>query len=138
MTTESRKVAGLVLISMPSILYGGYFLLSILSGEQEALGLTEFQKAMLRAGHAHAGVLVILAILAQVLIDFTSLSGIWRWVVRLSFVLAGLLISFGFFASAIGVGRTAPNEAIVMIYAGMAVLTLGMVGLGLGLFRSAA
>jgi uncharacterized membrane protein len=138
MTTESRKVAGLVLISMPSILYGGYFLLSILSGEQEALGLTEFQKAMFRAGHAHAGVLVILAILAQVLIDFTSLSGIWRWVVRLSFVLAGLLISFGFFASAIGVGRTVPNEAIVMIYAGMAVLTLGMVGLGLGLFRSAA
>jgi uncharacterized membrane protein len=123
---------------MPSILYGGYFLLSILSGEQEALGLTEFQKAMFRAGHAHAGVLVILAILAQVLIDFTSLSGIWRWVVRLSFVLAGLLISFGFFASAIGVGRTVPNEAIVMIYAGMAVLTLGMVGLGLGLFRSAA
>jgi hypothetical protein len=53
-------------------------------------------------------------------------------------VLAGLLISFGFFASAIGVGRTVPNEAIVMIYAGMAVLTLGMVGLGLGLFRSAA
>jgi len=136
MTSESRKVAGLILISMPSIIYGGYFLLSILIGEQEALELTDFQKAMFRAGHAHAGVLVILAILAQVLVDQTSLSGIWKWVVRLSFVLAGLVISLGFFASAMGGGRTTPNGAIVLIYAGMMILTVGMVGLGLGLFRS--
>ncbi|MFM8787594.1 MAG: hypothetical protein ACKOHH_06730 [Bacteroidota bacterium] len=138
MTTESRKVAGLILISMPSIIYGGYFLLSILIGQQDALGLTDFQKAMFRAGHAHAGVLVILAILAQVLVDQTSLSGIWKWVVRLSFVFAGLFISMGFFASAMGVGRTTPNGAIVLIYVGMAILTVGMLGLGLGLFRSKA
>ena len=41
-------------------------MLKILSG-QANLPLTDFQKSMFRAGHAHAGVLVILAILAQFL-----------------------------------------------------------------------
>jgi len=138
MTIETRKVIGIILIGMPSIVYGGYFLLSILSGEQEALGLTDFQKAMFRAGHAHAGVLVVLSLVAQILVDYARLSTVWRWVVRLSFVLAGFLVCFGFFASAMGVGRTVPNEAIVLIYVGMAILTVGMLGLGLGLFRSTA
>ncbi len=49
-----------------------FFLLGLLSGQYEELQLTEFQKAMFRAGHAHAGVLVILSLVAQLFVEHTS------------------------------------------------------------------
>ena len=62
MTPVSKLMCGIILLTVPTIEYGGYFLLSILSGKQK-IALTDFQKSMFRAGHAHAGVLVILALL---------------------------------------------------------------------------
>ena len=128
-------MSGFILIAVPSIAYGGYFLLTILSGEQEALKLTEFQKSMFRAGHAHAGVLVILSLLAQLFTDHAVLSDTWKWVVRVSFPLASILVSLGFFASAIGSGVTRPTDLIAILYAGIAVLVFALVTLGIGLLR---
>jgi hypothetical protein len=59
MTDATKLIAGLLLITVPTIEFGGTFLLSIVSGKHPEL--TEFQRSMFRAGHAHAGVLVILA-----------------------------------------------------------------------------
>ena len=74
MTIEGRKLSGYILITVPSIIYGGYFLLGVLSGEHDDLALIEFQKSMFRAGHAHAGVLVILSLLIQLFTDYAYLS----------------------------------------------------------------
>jgi hypothetical protein len=60
MTRITKKISGFILLSVPTIIYGGYFLLTALSGQQEHLQLTDFQKSMFRAGHAHAGVLLII------------------------------------------------------------------------------
>jgi hypothetical protein len=60
MSYITKLLCGIILITIPTIQYGGYFLLQILSGKHQNLGLNEFQKAMFRASHAHAGVLVIL------------------------------------------------------------------------------
>lgn len=96
MTSEARKISGYILLSVPTIIYGGYFLLTVLSGQQEHLQLTDFQKSMFRAGHAHAGVLVILALVVQLFTDYTSLSNRWKWVARLSFPISAITISSGF------------------------------------------
>jgi hypothetical protein len=56
MTNKTRITSGYILLSVPTIIYGGYFLLSVMSGQHQELALTEFQKSMFRAGHAHAGV----------------------------------------------------------------------------------
>ena len=72
MTTETKKTSGIIILTVPTIVYGGYFLLTILSGQHGELGLTDFQKSMFRAGHAHAGVLVILALVAQLFVDQTA------------------------------------------------------------------
>jgi len=85
MTNEARKISGYILLTVPTIIYGGYFLLNVLSGQQEHLQLTDFQKSMFRAGHAHAGVLVILALLIQLFADHATLSYAWKWIARLSF-----------------------------------------------------
>lgn len=128
-------MSGLILITVPSIVYGGYFLLTILSGEQEALQLTEFQTSMFRAGHAHAGVLVILSLLAQLFTDHAGLSETWKWVVRVSFPLAAILVSLGFFAAAIGSRVTQPTSLIAILYAGIAMLVFALATLGIGLMR---
>lgn len=135
MTNEAKKTSGYILLSVPTIIYGGYFLLTVLSGQQEHLQLTDFQKSMFRAGHAHAGVLVILALLAQLFADHGSLSNSWKWVVRLSFPISAITISLGFFAAAIGTQITEPTGLIFILYIGIAILTLGLVTLGIGLIR---
>src|SRR5690606_39408444 len=101
MTNEARKISGYILLSVPTIIYGGYFLLFVLSGQQEHLQLTDFQKSMFRAGHAHAGVLVILALVVQLFADHASLSNGWKRIARLSFPISAINNSLSYFAASI-------------------------------------
>ena len=135
MTSEAKKISGYILLSVPTIIYGGYFLLTVLSGQQEHLQLTDFQKSMFRAGHAHAGVLVILALVVQLFADHVSLSNGWKWIVRLSFPISAIAISSGFFAAAVGNQITKPTDLIVILYAGIVILILVLLTLGVGLIR---
>jgi Ni,Fe-hydrogenase I cytochrome b subunit len=135
MTNEARKISGIILLSVPTIIYGGYFLLTVLSGQQEHLELTDFQKSMFRAGHAHAGVLVILALLVQLFADHISLSNSWKWIARLSFPISAITISLGFFAAAIGKQINEPTYLIAILYVGIGVLLLGLLTLGIGLMK---
>ena len=50
-----------------------------------------------RAGHAHAGVIVILSLVCQILADSAFLSSPLVWLVRIGVPLAAILISAGFF-----------------------------------------
>ena len=135
MTTETKKTSGIIILTVPTIVYGGYFLLTVLSGQHNELGLTDFQKAMFRAGHAHAGVLVILALVAQLFVDQTNLNNTWKRIVRITMPLAAILISGGFFAAASGQGLIQPNNLIAILYAGIAVFVTGLVTLGVGLLK---
>lgn len=135
MTNEARKISGFIMLSVPTIIYGGYFLLTVLSGQQEHMQLTDFQKSMFRAGHAHAGVLVILALIAQLFADHVSLSNTWRWVARLLFPISAIVISFGFFAAAIGSNITQPTNLIYILYLGIVLLIIASVTLGVGLIK---
>ena len=135
MTDEAKKISGYILLSVPTIIYGGYFLLTVLSGQQDQLQFTDFQKSMFRAGHAHAGVLVILALVVQILADHVTLSNRWKWFARLSFPVSAVAISSGFFAAAIGRQIHEPTGLIFILYAGIVILTLGLLTLGIGLIR---
>ena len=106
MTYDAKLMAGIILITIPGIQYGGYFLLRVLSGGHQQLELNGFQKAMFRAGHAHAGVLVILSLICQLLADEATLPIGLTWFVRAGVPAAALLISGGFFFSATGKGIT--------------------------------
>ena len=55
---------------------------------------------MFRAGHAHAGVLVILSLVCQLLADAASPAPDWAlWIARLGTPIAAVLIPMGFFLS---------------------------------------
>ena len=133
LSDASRIVAGVVLLTVVTIEFGGYFMTKIVRGQ---VPMTDFQKSFARAGHAHAGVLVTLSLICLVLADATDLTGFWGWVARLGVPLAAILMSGGFFASSAGKGVTQPNQAMVILWAGAACLAAGTLTLGLGLLLS--
>ena len=97
MSDETRIMVGLAFISLPTIAFGGYFLLSILKRAAGTEGITETQRDYFRAGHAHAGVLVLLGIVGQLFLDESKLDGAVVWSLRIGLIAAPLLISGAFF-----------------------------------------
>lgn len=133
MTSETKLLSGIVLLTVPTIIYGGFFLLQVLSGKQERLALTTFQRSMFRAGHAHAGVIVMLSLIILLFIDQTQLNDISKWVARLSTPTSAILISGGFFGAAAGKEVTKPGKLIGLLYIGILFLTTGLIITGIGL-----
>jgi hypothetical protein len=134
MTNATKLIAGLLLIAVTTIEYGGTFLLDILSGKHA--GFTEFQRSMFRAGHAHAGVLTILALVALLYTDQAGLSAPIGWAVRIGLAAAPVLVSAGFFGAAIGNGRTQPGGLIALLWVGVFVLGASVIVLGTALLRA--
>lgn len=133
LSDESRILAGILLLSLVTVETGGLYLLRIVRGAAE---VTPFQEKFARAGHAHAGVLLVLALVCQVLADATSQSGVLDWLSRSGVAVAALLMPGGFFFSSMGAGRTEPNRLIVLVLAGAALLALSLTSLGIGLLTA--
>ena len=70
LSANSRSTAGVLLLTLVAVEYDGWFMLRVVRGRQP---VTAIQQAFFLAGHAHAGVLVILALVGQILIDATRL-----------------------------------------------------------------
>jgi hypothetical protein len=135
MTPLTKLFCGIILLTVPTIQYGGYFLLTILSGKAK-FPLTDFQKSMFRAGHAHAGVLVLLALVAQVLVDYAGFGSTAGLLVRIGFGLAAILVSAGFFAAASAKNSTKPGPGISILYTGVFILAASVVSLGIALIST--
>src|SRR5205814_10247330 len=99
MTREARIMCGIVLITVPTIQYGGYCLLTSLMNKGSGYMDNPLRQNFFRAGHAHAGVIVILSLVCQMLADAAVLPTPMLWFVRIGVPLAAILISSGFFFS---------------------------------------
>jgi len=130
LSSDTRTTAGILLLTLVAVEYGGLFMLRIVRGREPA---TAFQLSVARGGHAHAGVFVILALVGQILADAAALDGVDNVLARSGIWLAAILFPAGFFLSSAGRGRTEPNGLIVLLYAGVASLTVGIVAPGIGL-----
>jgi hypothetical protein len=133
MSDETRIMVGLAFISLPTIAFGGHFLLSILKRAAGTEGITETQRDYFRAGHAHAGVLVLLGIVGQLFLDESKLDGAIVWALRLGLIAAPLLVSGGFFGGAPRTTRGAAGPLVRLVTAGAVVLSLSTIGVGISL-----
>ena len=133
MSRDARLMCGLALVLVPTVVYGGLTLLGVASGGAYGApaprGLSPLQVSLYRAGHAHAGVLTILGVVLQILLDHCSLPPAFVWSARAGALAAPLLVSGGFFGTAHVPGLRA------LLYLGAA--TIGAVTLtaGVGLLR---
>jgi len=137
MTREARLLSGVILVTVPSIQYGGYFLLTSLMDKTSGYMDNPLRQNFFRAGHAHAGVIVILLLVCQVLTDAALLPPSLLWTARIAVPLAAILIPAGFFFSMLSPTASQPSGAVGLIYAGAVTLAAGVLLLGVGLIRSA-
>lgn len=133
MSDESRVLAGILFLSLVTVETGGLYLVKLW---KDAAGATPFQIGFARAGHAHAGVLLVLGLLALLYVDVAGLDGWWGWIARSGVPLAAILMPAGFFAASAGAGRTRPNGFIAVVFAGAAALAVGLTTLGVGLLTA--
>ncbi|MCI0553473.1 MAG: hypothetical protein L0287_21205 [Anaerolineae bacterium] len=134
MSTESKRVAGAILIILPMVMIGGVSILTLLIGTPEYMR-NPIRQDLWRAGHAHAGVFLLLTLVALRYVDEASLSYRSKWFVRLSIPSAAILLPVAFFFSVLTPDATEPNAVIYLAYIGAAVLAAGVLVLGAGLLK---
>ena len=134
MSPQSRLLAGILLILVPTVEIGGASILSLLIADP-SYSQNDLRQDLWRAGHAHAGVWLVLSLVALRYVDEATLSERMRWVVRLAFPAAALLMPLAFFLSVLSPEATEPNAMIYLAYVAGVVLAVGLLVLGVGLIR---
>ena len=134
MSRESRLTAGILLILLPAVVYGGTSILSLLIGDP-GYAQNELRQDLWRAGHAHAGVLLVLSLVTLRYVDEANLPGWLRSFARHSIPAAAILLPAAFFLSVLSPDATQPNAMIYLAFVGAVVLASGVFVLGIGLIR---
>ena len=118
MSRESRMLAGVLLVVLPSVMYGGLTLLSFLTGNVPGYNDNPLRHDLWRAGHAHAGVYLVLSLVMLRYVDEAVLSPFWKWLARTGAPIAAILIPAAFFLSVASPTATRPNGLINLAYLG--------------------
>lgn len=134
MSHESRRLAGILLIVLPGVIYGGVSLLRLLIGSPEYIE-NPLRQDLWRAGHAHAGIMLLLSLVALRYVDEARLSLGAKRLVRHAIPAAALLLPAAFFLSVLEPEAREPNPLINLAWLGAVVLAVGVVTLGIGLVR---
>ena len=101
MTHATLLTAAIIFLVIPTVAYGGYFLSAILKRNKIGINFTDYPYAqrLFKAGHSHAGVWLVLSLVALNFIQHTHLSGLLQAILRYSFPLSALITSAGFLAA---------------------------------------
>ena len=134
MSRASRLTAGVLLVLMPAVVYGGTSILSLLIGDS-GYADNELRQDLWRAGHAHAGVLLVLSLVTLRYVDEANLPERLKSLARHSVPAAAVLLPAAFFLSVLSPEATEPNALIYLAYVGALSLAVGLLTLGVGLIR---
>jgi hypothetical protein len=135
LTREAKIVAGIIVLAVPTVQYGGLAILGMLThgvagtGGAEA-NLNPEQLALFRAGHAHAGVWLILSLVIQVLLDAAKLPAAIKLLARIAAPVGTLALSGGFF------GLAFKTEFRFLLYFGALAMFCSLILTGVGLLRN--
>ncbi|WP_434739837.1 hypothetical protein [Micromonospora sp. SH-82] len=128
MGTADRWLTVIALVSVPTVMVGGYTLMRLTAAGR----LDAFQLALFRAGHAHAGVLLVLTLTALGIAARAGLSDPYTWVVGGLLAAGTISQSGGFFLHA-AIGRPgAWSFGNTMTVGGAAALTAALLALAHG------
>jgi hypothetical protein len=136
LSRTARLLSGIILITVPSIEFGGVFLLRMLKTSEHGYVDNPLRQNLFRAGHAHAGVLVILSLVCQLYADGLVVSNTLGLTARLGAPCAAILMPPGFFLSVTSPDARKPNGLIGLVYAGALLLAVSVILLGALLIRS--
>jgi hypothetical protein len=137
MSRDSRMFAGVLLVVLPTVMFGGLSLLSFLTNNSPGYNNNPLRHDLWRAGHAHAGVYLVLSLVILRYVDEAALSPFWKWIARTGAPIAAILIPAAFFLSVASPTATQPNGLMNLAYIGALFLAAAVLSLGVGLIRAA-
>ena len=137
MSRESRMLGGILLVVLPTVMYGGLSLLTFLTRNVPGYNDNPLRHDLWRAGHAHAGVYLVLSLVMLRYVDDAALSPFWKWLARTGAPIAAILIPAAFFLSVVSPTATQPNGLMNLAYIGAVFLAAAVLSLGVGLIRAA-
>jgi fucose 4-O-acetylase-like acetyltransferase len=118
------------LLLLVSVEYGGWSLLGFLTGRGQ---LGEFREQFFRAGHAHAGVLLVLSLVYFLYLDRTGYSTVVQWLAVLLLLLGIMAQSGGFFIH-LGLGqKNRRSLGTIVTRTGALLLAAALIVLAIGL-----
>ncbi len=126
------RLAAIVLFAIVTVEFGGWSLLGFLTGRGE---LTPFEEQFFRAGHGHAGVLLVLGLAYLLLMDRAGFSSSAQLRLGLTFLGGVLLQSGGFFVHFLVGEVGSASLGTWLTTAGGVVLAVSMVTVGVGVLR---
>jgi hypothetical protein len=129
--------AGVLLVILPTVMFGGLSILSFLLRNSPGFYDNPLRHDLWRAGHAHAGVYLILSLIMLRYIDEAELSIFWKWIARTGAPIAAILIPAAFFLSVLSPEAKQPNGLMNLAYVGALFLATAVLSLGVGLIRAA-
>jgi uncharacterized membrane protein len=135
MEHKSRRIAGILFVVFPTVVYGGYALLSLLIDPKSQYMSNPLRQNLWRAGHAHAAVLLILALLVLRYVDEARLNDTMTRIVRFSVPAGAILLPAAMFLSVVSPEATAPNALIGLAPVGAIFIAIGLFVLGIGLLK---
>lgn len=135
MSPQSLASAGQLLVILPAVIFGGVSILTLLIRDPR-YRQNPLRQQLWRAGHAHAGVLLILSLVELLYVDQANLSEGWKQVVRSTIPASAIFLPAAYFLSVLSPTATKPNALIYLAYVGAVSLTIGLVALGIGLLGS--
>lgn len=137
MSRESKMTAGVLLVVLPTVMYGGLSLLTMLTRGIPGYDDNPLRHDLWRAGHAHAGVYLLLSLVMLRYVDEALLPPFWHWVARVGAPIAAILIPAAFFFSVASPTAREPSGLMSLAYLGALVLAAAVLSLGVGLIRAA-
>jgi hypothetical protein len=137
MSRESRMLAGILLVVLPTVMFGGLALLSFLTRNLPGYTDNPLRHDLWRVGHAHAGVFLVLSLVMLGYVDEAVLSPFWKWIARTGAPIAAIPIPASFFLSVVSPTATEPNALMNLAYIGALFLAAGVLSLGVDLLRAA-
>lgn len=137
MSRESRLFGGILLVVLPTVMFGGLSLLRFLITNAPGYVDNPLRHDLFRAGHAHAGVYLVLSLVMLRYVDEAALGPGWKWLARVGAPIAAILIPAAFFLSVVSPDAREPNGLINLAYIGAIFLAAAVLTLGVGLIRAA-
>jgi drug/metabolite transporter superfamily protein YnfA len=137
MSRESRMLAGILLVVLPTVMFGGLALLSFLTRNLPGYTDNPLRHDLWRAGHAHAGVFLVLSLVMLRYVDEAVLSPFWNWIARTGAPIAAILVPAAFFLSVVSPTATEPNALMNLAYIDALFLTAAVLSLGVDLLGAA-
>lgn len=138
MSSSTITTAGILLVTVVTIAFGGLTLLIHLARRQSGYLDNPVRRGLWTAGHAHAGILVLFALAVLPYVDQAAVSASTAWLIRTLLVAAPILMPLGFFLSVVRPTDTKPNKLIWLTVLGGLSLIAGTLILGISLLGAPA